>query len=156
MLNRLTASVLGCGLALILISGCTSLPQKLEVSAVPIEKPKLTLPKADVVTMREVKWIVLTPENWEAALAELKKSGRPVVVFALTDKGYEALGLNFSDVRALVQQQQSIIAAYESYYTETNEAIDKANESIGEVNSEVDNLNKKEPESTWDKLNPFK
>ena len=126
MLNRLTANVLGCGLALILISGCTSMPQRLEVSAVPIEKPKLTLPKADVVNMREVKWIVLTPENWEAALVELKKSGRPVVVFALTDQGYEDLGLNFSDIRALVQQQQAIIVAYEKYYKEAEQTLDKA------------------------------
>lgn len=156
MLNRLTANVLGCGLALILISGCTSMPQRLEVSAVPIEKPKLTLPKADVVNMREVKWIVLTPENWEAALVELKKSGRPVVVFALTDQGYEDLGLNFSDIRALVQQQQAIIGAYAGYYDATNKAIDKANESINNVNSELNAVNSKKPESTLDKLNPFK
>lgn len=126
MVNRLTASVLGCGLALTLISGCTSLPQKLEVSATPIEKPQLVLPKADLVTMREVKWIVLTPDNWEQALVELKKSGRPIVIFGLTDQGYEDLGLNFSDIRALVQQQQAIIAAYEGYYAKAEEAMDNA------------------------------
>lgn len=126
MVNRLTASVLGCGLALTLISGCTSLPQKLEVSATPIEKPQLVLPKADLVTMREVKWIVLTPDNWEQALVELKKSGRPIVIFGLTDQGYEDLGLNFSDIRALVQQQQAIIAAYEGYYQQAEQAMDNA------------------------------
>ena len=156
MLHRSTKNVLGCGLALTLISGCTSLPQKLEVSATPIEKPQLVLPKADLVTMREVKWIVLTPDNWEQALVELKKSGRPIVIFGLTDQGYEDLGLNFSDIRALVQQQQTIIGAYEGYYNDTNEVIDKANDSINKVNSEVDSVNSIEPQSTWSKLNPFK
>jgi hypothetical protein len=36
------------------------------------------------------------------------------------------LGLNFSDIRALVQQQQAIIAAYEGYYKEAEQALDKA------------------------------
>ena len=98
MVNRLTASVLGCGVLLLLISGCTSMPQRLEVSATPIEKPQLVLPKADQVNMREVKWIVVTPDNWEAAIVELKKTGRPIVIFGLTDQGYEDLGLNFSDI----------------------------------------------------------
>ena len=52
----------------------------------------------------------------EAKLAELKKSGQPVAMFVLTGEGYENLGLNFSDIRALVQQQQKIIVAYENYY----------------------------------------
>lgn len=156
MVNRLTASVLGCGVLLLLISGCTSMPQRLEVSATPIEKPQLVLPKADQVNMREVKWIVLTPDNWEQAVVELKKTGRPIVIFGLTDQGYEDLGLNFSDIRALVQQQQTIIGAYEGYYNATNEAIDKANKSINNVNSQVDAVNSTEPESGWNKLNPFK
>ena len=155
MVNRLTASVLGCGVLLLLISGCTSMPQRLEVSATPIEKPQLVLPKADQVNMREVKWIVVTPDNWEAAIVELKKTGRPVVLFGLTDQGYENLGLNFSDIRALVQQQQTIIAAYEGYYNASEQALDSANDSIDDINSKVDAANKTKPVSAWDKFNPF-
>ena len=156
MVNRLTASVLGCGVLLLLISGCTSMPQRLEVSATPIEKPQLVLPKADQVNMREVKWIVVTPDNWEAAIVELKKTGRPIVIFGLTDQGYEDLGLNFSDIRALVQQQQTIIAAYEGYYNASEQALDSANDSIDDINSKVDAANKTKPVSAWDKVNPFK
>ena len=155
MVNRLTASVLGCGVLLLLISGCTSMPQRLEVSATPIEKPQLVLPKADQVNMREVKWIVVTPDNWEAAIVELKKTGRPIVIFGLTDQGYENLGLNFSDIRALVQQQQTIIAAYEGYYNASEQALDSANDSIDDINSKVDAANKTKPVSAWDKFNPF-
>lgn len=155
MVNRLTASVLGCGVLLLLISGCTSMPQRLEVSATPIEKPQLVLPKADQVNMREVKWIVVTPDNWEAAIVELKKTGRPIVIFGLTDQGYENLGLNFSDIRALVQQQQTIIAAYEGYYNASEQALDSANDSIDDINSKVDAANKTKSVSAWDKFNPF-
>ena len=158
MVNRLTASVLGCGVLLLLISGCTSMPQRLEVSATPIEKPQLVLPKADQVNMREVKWIVVTPDNWEAAIVELKKTGRPIVIFGLTDQGYENLGLNFSDIRALVQQQQTIIDAYKKYYTESNKSFDKAEQSIKETNEKADLAAgiRKQNENVLDKINPFK
>lgn len=73
-----------------------------------------------------MQWFVLTPENFEEKVAEAKESGRPIAFFALTDKGYENLGLNLSDLRAYVQQQQAIIAAYKQYYVEAEEALENA------------------------------
>lgn len=156
MRNSLIANVLGCGLVVLLLSSCTSMPQVLEVSAKPIDKPVLVLPKVDQLNMKDVKWIVVTPDNWEAAVIELKKTGRPVVLFGLTDQGYEDLGLNFSDIRALVQQQQAIIVAYEGYYNASEQALDKANNSINNVNSQVDAVNSTTPKSPLSKYNPFK
>jgi hypothetical protein len=51
-------------------------------------------------------------------------------MFVLTGEGYENLGLNFSDIRALVQQQQAIIVAYENYYQAAEVALDEANVAI--------------------------
>ena len=76
--------------------------------------------------MRDVKWVLITPENYEEVFAELGKDGRPVVLFGLTDKGYENLGLNLSDLRAYIQQQQAIMAAYQSYYVASERALDDA------------------------------
>jgi hypothetical protein len=84
--------------------------------------------------MREVKWVIVTEENYKQVFADIKKSGRPIAIFGLTDKGYANLGLNFSDIRAYVQQQKSIIAAYEAYYKGADEAISKANKEIQESN----------------------
>ena len=156
MRNSLIANVLGCGLVVLLLTSCTSMPQVLEVSAKPVDKPVLVLPSVDQLNMRDVKWIVVTPDNWEAAVAELEKTGRPVVLFGLTDQGYEDLGLNFSDIRALVQQQQAIIVAYEGYYNASEQALDKANNSINNVNSQVDAVNSTTPKSPLSKYNPFK
>ena len=76
--------------------------------------------------MRNVEWIIITEENLEARLEELRGTGQPIAVFGLTGEGYENLGLNFSDIRALVQQQQAIILAYENYYKKVEEALDGA------------------------------
>lgn len=127
MKSLLTKSVLGFGLV-ILLSSCSSLQQVIpvEVSTKPVEKPELTLPRVDELRMREVNWIVINEDNVDEVFENLKNKNIPVGVYALTGEQYENLGLNFSDIRALVQQQQAIIVAYEKYYKEAEKTLDKA------------------------------
>jgi hypothetical protein len=128
------------------------MPQKIEVSAKPIEKPELVLPDADGLRMKEVKWILLTPENFEEKLKDFETSGRPIVFFALTDEGYENISMNFSSIRAYIQQQQAIIAAYENYYKNANEALDAANTEIDGAKAQVDAQQKDEPKDPFWKI----
>ena len=137
-MNNLIKNVLGFGLILAILSGCTSMPQKIEVSAKPVDKPELVLPDADGIRMKDVEWVLITPENFEEKVAEIQATGRPVVFFALTDEGYENISINFSSIRAYIQQQQAIIAAYENYYKSANEALDAANSNIEGAASEVE------------------
>ena len=132
------------------------MPQKIEVSAKPVDKPELVLPNADGIRMKNVEWVLITPENFEEKVAEIEATGRPVVFFALTDEGYENISMNFSSIRAYIQQQQAIIAAYENYYKNANEALDAANSNIEGAAAEVEAQQSQEQESTLDKLNPFK
>lgn len=126
------------------------MPQRIEVSAKPIDKPELVLPPADQLRMREVEWILITPENFNEVVENAKKDGRPIVFFALTDKGYENLGLNFSDIRAFIQQQKAIVAAYDAYYKKSNEALDKANANIEGAKQQVDEQQKlQDGKSSW-------
>ena len=76
--------------------------------------------------MRGVEWIVLNEDNVDAVIEKVQKEGKAFALYALTGEGYGNLGLNFSDIRALVQQQQAIIAAYEGYYSEAEQVLDNA------------------------------
>ena len=159
MLNRSTMNVLGCGLAIILLSSCASVPPSITVSSKPIEKPTLIVPPVDTLTMKEVKWIIVTEENVEEVLKELKTSGQPLAIFGLSGQGYENLSTNFSAIRALVQQQQTIIAAYKQYYERSSEALDNANAQIESTQDNIDRQqqkNKEANEPLLEKLNPFK
>lgn len=158
MLHRSTKNVLGCGLALLLLSSCASVPPSITVSSKPIEKPTLIVPPVDTLTMAEVKWIIVTEENLDEVIADLKKSGQPLAIFGLSGQGYENLSTNFSAIRALVQQQQTIIAAYKQYYEQSNDALDNANAQIESTQDEVDRQQdaNNSQESIIDKLNPFK
>lgn len=76
--------------------------------------------------MRRIEWIVINENNIEEVKARIESEGKAFAFYALTGDGYGALGLNFSDIRALVQQQQQIIVAYENYYKAANKALDDA------------------------------
>jgi len=108
------------------LAACSSQPQPIEISTKPIEKPSLVLPPVDEVNMRKVEWIVINKDNVEMVMERLQKEGKAFALYALTGEGYGNLGLNFSDIRALVQQQQAIIAAYDNYYQQAEEALDGA------------------------------
>ena len=123
--NLLIKSVLGFTI-LIGLAACSTQPQQIEISSKPIEKPTLSLPPVDELNMRNVEWIVINQDNIDVVMQRLQSEGKPFALYSLTGDGYGNLGLNFSDIRALVQQQQAIIAAYEGYYEQAEQAMDNA------------------------------
>lgn len=133
------------------LAACSTTPQRIEVTSKPIDKPELILPEVDQVSMRKIQWVIITEANMEEEVAKWTAGGKPLAVFALTADGYENLGKNFSDIRALVQQQQSIILAYDNYYRASEEALDNA-ESNRVLNEAADAVNN--AKGGWD-LNPF-
>ena len=84
------------------------------------------MPNVDQVNMRRIEWVIINEENMDEKIADLTAGGAPLAIFALTAQGYENLGLNFSDIRALVQQQQQIILAYDNYYKASTQALEEA------------------------------
>ena len=150
--NLLTKSALGF-MILITLAACSTTPQQIQVTSKPIDKPELVLPNVDQVNMRKIEWVIINEENMDEKIAGLTAGGAPLAIFALTAQGYENLGLNFSDIRALVQQQQQIIIAYENYYKEANKALDDA-EAQRQAEEAADAAKAAE-ESKGIDLNPF-
>ncbi|MFA7407855.1 MAG: hypothetical protein WCY93_08595 [Anaerolineaceae bacterium] len=87
-------------------------PPVIEVRTLEVERPKPIVPPVDQLRLREIEWHILTPENIDEHFANIRGDR---VVFALTPEGYEALSLNLSDIRAMIQQQQRVIAIYRDH-----------------------------------------
>lgn len=85
-----------------------------EVRTLEVQKPAPIVPTVDQLRLRDVKWVIITPENVDEKFKEIKTG--EVVLFALTTNGYENIALNLSDIRAMIDQQKKIIAIYESQY----------------------------------------
>jgi len=143
-------------LGLALLAGCSTTPRQIEISAKPIEKPKLVLPPADELRLKDLTWVVINEENAQEVWDKLKKDRKDPVLIGLTDDGYEILAMNISDIMKLLQQQKAIIAAYKAYYEESEQALEDANSQIKGAKQEVDKQNNIPEESVLDKINPFK
>jgi hypothetical protein len=107
-------------LSVILILAACSSPQEIETVApveirtVQVPRPAPIVPEVDQLRLRNVQWIIVTPENIEEKFAQIRNG--EAVLFAVTAEGYENIALNLSDVRALIAQQQRIIAIYKSQF----------------------------------------
>lgn len=143
-------------LAAFLLSSCTSTPRQIEISAKPIEKPKLVLPPAEELRLKDLTWVVINEENAQEVWEKLKKDKKDPVLIGLTDDGYEILAMNMSDIMKLLQQQKAIIAAYKAYYEESEQALEDANSEIQGAKEEVEKQNNTPEESILSKINPFK
>jgi len=132
-----------------LIAGCSTQPQRIEISAKPIEKPKLILPDADELRLKDMEFIIITKDNAEAVFEKLEKEKKDPILIGLTDDGYEVLALNNSDIMKLIQQQKAIIAAYKNYYEESEKTLEDANKQIEEVNAATQ---KEEPDRPFWKV----
>ena len=106
-------------LSIIFLAACGA-PTKIEevkpveIRTLEVKRPAAVVPSVDQLRLREVKWIIITPENIDEKFKEIKTG--EVVLFALTTDGYKNIALNLSDIRALIDQQNKIIAIYKSQF----------------------------------------
>jgi|SaaInlV_165m_DNA_2_1040747.scaffolds.fasta_scaffold00019_124 hypothetical protein len=112
------------------LSGCSTNPPKVAIQVKPAVRVPLNLPSTDTINQREVKWIIVTPENVDDVFHKLSKESVDGAIFGLTDTGYENLSLNMAAIRKLVQQQQAIIIAYEEYYKDQDNALIEHNKQF--------------------------
>ena len=143
-------------LGLTLLVGCTSTPRQIEISAKPINKPELILPPIEPLRLKDVEWVVINQDNYQEVFDKLLEDRKDPVLIGLTDDGYEVLSLNMSDIMRLIAQQKQIIAAYQNYYEESEQALDNANANIEDAQAEVEAQNTQPSESVLGNLNPFK
>ena len=105
----------------LLISGCSVLGWKsdvkpIEIQTKAVERTPLNLAEPTPLKGRELDWIVITPENAEEVFKRLREKNVDVVLFAITDEGYEALSLSMAEIRNYIAQQRAIIIKYKEYY----------------------------------------
>ena len=117
ILSTLVLSLVACGSI-----------RKIEVTTASIERVPLTLSKVDTLKLDEVIWIVITPENIDQIFRDLETKNFDIVLFALTDDGYENISVNMAKIKKLVLQQKAVIAAYKRYYETQSSEIEEHNQ----------------------------
>jgi len=98
-----------------LLSSCSSVKQ-LEVFKTEVPRAKLDLPDPEAPRIEDLNWIIINSENAEEVFAKLKEQNVDPVLFGLTDDGYEALSVNFAQIRAYMIKQKLTLDQYREYY----------------------------------------
>jgi len=102
------------------LSGCASfgwnkvepvVVKKEEVARTPLNIPDPTPIKPSVPN-----WIVVTPSNAEKVWQQLRDKKSDLVLFALTDDGYEALAIDTAETRNYIAKIRKILEEYRNYY----------------------------------------
>lgn len=99
-------------------------------STKPVEPQPLPLPPVKVITetvqleiyqpplppeiqLDDVQWFVLTEDNLEEKIAEIKSfTGSNFVIFGVTPQSYENMAYNLQEIRRYMRQQKEIILYY--------------------------------------------
>jgi hypothetical protein len=103
------------------VSGCASFGWRsdvkpIEIQTKAVERTPLNLRMPEPLQARELEWVIVTPENAEQVWSKLKENNTDLVLFAITDDGYETLSLNIAALRNHIAQQRAIILKYKEYY----------------------------------------
>jgi len=103
-----------------LISGCSILGWKsvepIEIKTKAVERTRLNLPDPAPIQARELQWVIITKDNAQEVFKRLEEKGVDIVLFGLTDEGYEQLALTMAELRNYIAQQKTIIIKYKDYY----------------------------------------
>jgi hypothetical protein len=65
---------------------------------------------------KPVEWILITPQNADEVWAKLKEKNADLVLFGLTDDGYEELAMTIAELRNFIATKRQIIIKYKEYY----------------------------------------
>jgi hypothetical protein len=86
------------------------------IQSQPVERPPFNPPPVEPYQPRNVDWKIVTPENVDALFNQMQASGEPMVLFAVTENGYENIAINSREALRVILQQQTVINGYREYY----------------------------------------
>ena len=113
---RLIGNVLVFGLTAILLSSCAAGVKVIDTYKIEKKREPLAIEDPAPLELQDIDWIIITKDNAEEVFEKIKAGGGEYSLFALTDKGYEKLALNFADIRNKLAEQRQIILSYKDYY----------------------------------------
>ena len=99
----------------LLISNCSSWPKlkQIEIKTVQVERVIPTQNRPRPLNMNDIKFYVVTSENFEEFKKRYEKDNGTFLFYALSVRDYETLALNMAEIKRYIEQQKLIIIYYE-------------------------------------------
>jgi hypothetical protein len=103
------------------LTGCASFSfggkvKPIEVVTKAQEKTPLDIAMPEPLRLKPIEWTLVTPGNAEEVFSKLESQGENLVLFTLTDDGYQQLAITIAELRNYINTQRTIILKYKEYY----------------------------------------
>ena len=82
----------------------------------PVERTPLNIVEPAPLSLKPFEWTIITKENAAEVFAKLEANNDSIVLFGLTDEGYQQLSMTIAEMRTLIATQRQIIIKYKEYY----------------------------------------
>ena len=107
--------VLSLLLLCLLISSCSSWPKlkQIEIKTVQVERVIPTQNRPRPLNMNDIKFYVVTSDNFEDFKKRYEKDNGTFLFYALSVRDYETLAINMAEIKRYIEQQKQIIIYYE-------------------------------------------
>jgi leucyl aminopeptidase (aminopeptidase T) len=121
MVQRNYLTILSLLLLTLLLSSCGYLrkPEKeIVVQTVEVQKVIPVQPQPKPIDMTDVKFYVVTEENYNEFKQKFMKTNNDFVFYVVSVHDYENLALNMSELYRYIKQQKEIVIYYEKAVTD--------------------------------------
>jgi len=105
----------------VLLTGCSIGGEK-KIKIFQVEEPRqqLNYELPTPLQLEQIQWIIIHSENADEVFAKMAEQGLDPVLFGLSDKDYELLAKNFAQIRAKLQETNTLLEEYKKYYEDYN------------------------------------
>ncbi len=105
-------------MTLMMGSSCSLIPTKqIEVVAKPIERQIVQPIMPREIDLKEVRWLTITPENYEEQFAVIEAQEGELVFLAMTIPDYEVMAYNMQELKRYITELKDVVVYYREVTT---------------------------------------
>jgi hypothetical protein len=97
---------------------CSLLPtKKIEVTAKPMDRTIVQPVMPREIDLKEVRWLTITPENYEEQFAVIEDQEGELVFLAMTVPDYEVMAYNMQELKRYITELKDVVVYYRKVTT---------------------------------------
>ena len=92
---------------------CSLLPTKeIQVTAKPMDRTIVQPVMPREIDLKEVRWLTITPENYEEQFAVIEDQEGELVFLAMTVPDYEVMAYNMQELKRYITELKDVVVYY--------------------------------------------
>ena len=97
---------------------CSLLPTKeVQVTAKPMDRTIVQPVMPREIDLKEVRWLTITPENYEQQFAVIEDQEGELVFLAMTVPDYEVMAYNMQELKRYITELKDVVVYYRKVTT---------------------------------------